>query len=107
MTHDGGLIELQVPRALAPGDVVDLRIATGPLPAGARLSVATEDGTILGAVYPFGAPQGTNATIPVPPDAMQDGRLRLRLQVLEPGAAPRPPRPGEVESADLVLAPGG
>jgi hypothetical protein len=46
--------------------------------------------------------RSTTATVPVPRSAIVDGRLRLRLQVLEPGAPPRAPRPGEVQRLELV-----
>jgi len=40
--------------------------------------------------------------VPVPRSAIAGGRLRLRLQVLEPRAPPRAPRPGEVQRLELV-----
>jgi len=46
--------------------------------------------------------RSTTATVPVPRSAIVDGRLRLRVQVLEPGVPPRPPRPGEVQRLELV-----
>jgi len=96
-------IELAVPPAAARAQSVELAVTTGALPRGARLALSTEDGEALGAVapYPPGRPSNT-ATVPVPRSAVVDGRLRLRLQVLEPGAPPRPPRPGEVQRLELV-----
>jgi hypothetical protein len=43
--------------------------------------------------------------VPVPRSAIVEVRLRLRLQVLEPGALPRAPKPGEVQRLDLVVVP--
>ena len=96
-------IELAVAPAAARAQSVELAVTTGALPRGARLALSTEDGEALGAVapYPPGRPSNT-ATVPVPRSAVVDGRLRLRLQVLEPGAPPRPPRPGEVQRLELV-----
>ena len=96
-------IELAAPRAAAGGESVELAVTTGALPRGARLALSTENGEILGAVTPY-APglRSTTATVPVPRSAIVDGRLRLRVQVLEPGAPPRPPRPGEVQRLELV-----
>ena len=97
------VIELAAPRAAAGGESVELAVTTGALPQGARLALSTENGEILAAVTPY-APglRSTTATVPVPRSAILDGRLRLRVQVLEPGAPPRPPRPGEVQRLELV-----
>jgi hypothetical protein len=97
------MIELAAPPAAARGQSVELAVTTGSLPPGARLALSTEDGETLGAVAPY--PPGsrsTTATVPVLRSAIVDGRLRLRLQVLEPGAPPRAPRPGEVQRLELV-----
>jgi hypothetical protein len=103
------MIELATPRAVARGDAVQLQITTGPLAPGSRLAVISEGGEIIGAAAPFPARSGgsTTATIPIPRSAIVDGRLRARLQVVEPGAPPRPPRPDEIGRLDLVLVPGG
>jgi hypothetical protein len=101
------MIELATPRSVARGEAVQLQITTGLLAPGTRLAVITEGGEILGAAAPFTARGGgsTTATIPIPPSAIVDGRLRARLQVLEPGAPPRPPRPDEVGRLNLVVVP--
>jgi hypothetical protein len=101
--EEAPVIELAAPRAAAGSESVELAVTTGALPRGARLALSTENGEILGAVAPY-APgsRSTTATVPVPRSAIVDGRLRLRLQVLEPGAPPRPPRPGEVQRLELM-----
>jgi len=101
--EEAPVIELAAPRAAAGSESVELAVTTGALPRGARLALSTENGEILGAVAPY-APgsRSTTATVPVPGSAIVDGRLRLRLQVLELGAPPRPPRPGEVQRLELV-----
>jgi hypothetical protein len=97
------VIELAAPRAAAGSESVELAVTTGALPPGARLALSTENGEILGAVAPY-APgsRSITATVPVPRSAIVDGRLRLRVEVLEPGAPPRPPRPGEVQRLELM-----
>jgi hypothetical protein len=40
--------------------------------------------------------------VPVPRSVVVGGRLRLRLQVLEPRAPPRAPRLGEIQRLELV-----
>src|SRR4051794_4307644 len=86
------MVELATPRPLGRGEAVQLQVTTGSLPRGARLRVMTQEGEILGAVTPFGQELrrgSTTATVPIPPSAISDERLRLRLEVLEPGAPPR------------------
>ena len=99
------MIELSAPSALRSGESVELQITTGPLARGARLVVMTEQGEILGVLTPFNVPgTGTSntATVPVPRTAMADGRLRLRLQLIEQGAAPRAPRADEAKLGLVV-----
>ena len=100
------MIELVAPRAAARGEALELAVTAGPLPPGARLALSTESGEVLGAVAPYSPERrSTTATVPIPRSAIVDGRLRLRLQVLEPRAPPRAPKPGEVQRLDLVVAP--
>jgi hypothetical protein len=103
VAEESPVIELAVPPAAAGSESVEIAVTTGALPRGARLALSTENGEILGAVAPY-APgaRSTTATVPVPRSAIVDGRLRLRVEVLEPGAPPRPPRPGEVQRLELV-----
>jgi hypothetical protein len=103
----GPIIELTAPRSPGRGDAIEVQITTGPLPRGSRLTLMTERGEILGAVYPFGQPEGriSTATISIDTSAMTGIHLRLRLQVAEPGRPPRPPLAGEVQRLELVLIP--
>jgi hypothetical protein len=97
-------IELAAPRPAGRGEAFQVQITAGPLPRGARLVLLTENGETLGAVAPFPpSSRSTAVTVPVPQSAVADGRLRLRLQVVEPGAPPRPPLPAEVERIDLIV----
>jgi hypothetical protein len=106
VAEESPIIELAAPRPAGPGESVQIQITTGPLPRGARLALLTENGEILGAMAPYPPGRLSNmATVPVPRSAIVDGHLRLRLQVLEPDAPPRPPRPGEVQRLDLVVVP--
>jgi hypothetical protein len=105
--EDLRMIELATPRPAGPGEAVELQVANARLPRGARLRVMTEDGNVLGAVTPYGeefSRTPSSATIPIPRSAITDGRVRLRLEVIEPGAPSRPPRPDEVDARDLKLS---
>lgn len=104
--QESHVIELAAPRLPGRGEAIQVQIAAGALPPGARLVVMTEGGEVLGALAPFGPDRGgSTVTVPIPRTAMVDRRLRLRLQVEEPGAPPRPPRSDEVHRVDLVLVP--
>lgn len=106
--QESGLIELPVLRPLAADEAVEIQIVAGPLPRGARLEVMTERGELLGTVRSLGipdAPRGETATIPVPRAALAEGRLRLRLQIVQSGAAARPPQPSEIRQVNLVTVP--
>ena len=104
--QEGRMIELAIPRPAARGEAAQLQVTTGPLAPGSRVVVVSEDGQVLGAVAPFGQRSGTTSTtIPIPRSAIVGGRLRAQLQVVEPGAPPRPPRDDEVRELNLVLVP--
>src|SRR5436305_11108015 len=105
VAEDSAMIELAAPRQAGRGDSVELQITTGPLPRGARLTLSTEGGEGLGAVTPYPPGRQSNtATVPVPRSAIVDGRLRLRLEVLEPGAPARAPRPREARRVEPFVA---
>ena len=98
-------VEVSAARAPAAGSVAELQITTGQLPRGARLVVSTASGRVLGAVAPF--PPGsatTRATVPVPAGEMAGRSLRLRLQIVGGGVAPRAPEAGEVGAMALIAS---
>ncbi len=103
-----GTVELALPRAVAAHEAVWLQIRVGALPRGARLRVSTSDGVPVGTISPFGVRGGQAAgsyTIPLPKSAIANGRVRLQLEIEEPGTTARAPRPAEVENVDLVYVP--
>lgn len=104
VAQQGSMIELVAPRSPGRDDAVEIQITTGQLPRGGRLIVSTERGEVLGAVQPFGAPQGT-ATVPIPNSAVAGRTVRLRLEVVAPGAAPRAPTPDEVKRLEVLVIP--
>jgi hypothetical protein len=66
------VVELQPPHLTGVGEVLELQITAGPLPQGARLVVLTEEGRVLGSVFPSGPSTGLTHTLPVPAEAMTD-----------------------------------
>ena len=108
VAQEAKVIELTAPRMPGPDDGVEVQITAGRLPPGARIELLAEQGESYGALAPFGPARGTTtATVPVPRSALVNGRLRLRVRVIEPGAPPRAPRPEEIESLNLVVVPQG
>ena len=100
--------ELTASRQPAGGETIELQIATGPLPRGAKIVAMTGQGEVLGAIVPYALPgrdKGSTATIAVPPRALVDRHLHLQLQLVEPGKPPRAPSADEVRGVNLVLSP--
>jgi hypothetical protein len=101
--QDSRLIELTAPRELRRTDALEVQVTTEPMPSGTRVLVKSERGEVLGVVTPFGLrPAESTATIAIPRSALVDGRLRLRLQVQEPGEPARAARESEVSARFVV-----
>ena len=103
-----GAIELPLPRVARSGEAIWVTIVLGRLPQGAEIDVRTADDELVGTVSPFGgtaAREGAGYTIPLPASAIAAGRVTLNLKVIQPGAAARPPSPGEVERVELTYVP--
>jgi len=103
-----GAVDLALPRAADADEAIWLQVNVGMLPPGAQLEIRARSGELLGAVSPFAVPRGQAAgayLVPLPESVITDDRVELRLVLRRPGAAPRPPRAGEVEEASLVYVP--
>lgn len=103
--QEGTVIELTAPRMPRADEGAEVQITAGRLPPGARVELLDEQGAPYGALAVVGPRGRATATVPIPRSALVNGRLRVRLRVLEPGAPPRAPRSDEIESLILVLAP--
>ncbi|MBI1207026.1 MAG: hypothetical protein GC191_07020 [Azospirillum sp.] len=102
------VLALTLPRPVAPGEALWLRVKVGPLPAAAALVVRTADGRAVGAVSPFGGQarrSGGTYFLPLPADAAPSGEVRLVLTVKHDDAPPRAPTAAEVTRVDLVTVP--
>lgn len=104
-----GSVVLPVPHAAGENEAIWLELEIGALPKGEEIEVLSSTGALLGTISPFGALRAGAAparyTIPLPKSALTAGSVDLRLEVEAPGAAPRPPRPGEVRSIKLIYVP--
>ena len=99
---------LELPRPLAAGETAFIEVQVGPIGRGRTIEVTTASGQPLGVVSPFGVRAGQDAgtyPLPVPQDAIRDGRLSIRLTISQPGGAPRAPTADEVRSVKLGVGP--
>jgi len=102
------LLVLTPSRAADPHEAIWLKVTVGPLPRGSRLSVTDEDGKLVGTISPFGAAVGQTSvdyTLPLPKSASSGGPVRLRMEMVRPGDAARPPTPSELLGVQLVYIP--
>ena len=99
-------LTLVLPRALGPGETAWLEVKVGPIARGQEIDLTTASGQDLGVISPYGVPAGRGAgtyTLPVPPDAIRDNRVSVRLRISQFDAPPRAPTAQEVPSVKLVV----
>jgi hypothetical protein len=99
-------VVLPLPRALHSGEALGVEVTIGALHR-QRLAIRTAQGRYLGTISPFGVEanrSGGRYMIPVPADAVQDGRLALHLTVIS-GDEHRAPTASEVTSVTLMILP--
>lgn len=103
-----GRTVLTLPRPPAAQEAVWLSVRVGVLQRGARVLVLSDEGALLGAISPFAIVPGHEAgtyTIPLPENAVRQGRVAVRLVVEDNQHATRAPAGGEVEDVGLVYVP--
>ena len=96
---------LTLPQPMKAGANAWLEVQVGPLAPGQRVRVTTLTGEPIGTIAPFGPPQRGRPgvySLPVPPDAIHDGALSVRVVVTQLNAPPRAPTAAEVESLRLL-----
>jgi len=104
-TGDAREMTLALPHALRRGETAWLLVEVGAI-GHDQIQLMTQDGRPLGNLSPFGMRSGQAAgiyTVPVPTEALGDGRLALRLSVMQSGHAPRAPTTEEVKSLRLLI----
>ncbi len=104
-TGDARMMTLVLPHALRNGETAWLLVEVGAIDHH-PIRLTTQDGRPLGTISPFGVHSGQTAgtyTVPVPAEAFHDGRLALRISVVQPGRAPRAPTSEEVKGVRLVI----
>lgn len=99
-------LTLVLPHPLRTGETAWLQVQLGPIGRGQEVDVTTAAGQELGAISPFGVRVGQDAgtyTLPLPTDAIRDGRVSVRLSLTGTGAAPRTPTAQEVLGVKLIV----
>ena len=99
-------LTLVLPHPLRTGETAWLQVQLGPIGRGQEVDVTTAAGQELGAISPFGVRIGQDAgtyTLPLPADAIRDGRVSVRLSLTGTGAAPRTPTAQEVLGVKLIV----
>lgn len=102
----GRIETLVLPHTLRAGETVWLEVTVGAVERGAEIEIATTSGRLLGVISPFGIRSGSPAgtyTIPVPADAVSNGRVSLRLS-LNQHQSQRAPTLQEVKSIRVKIA---
>lgn len=99
--------DARLPHSLGPGETAWIELELGVIERGAEIEIATTAGQSLGVISPFGIrsgdPTGTY-TVPLPGDAILDGRVSLRLTLDRNGHAQRAPTAREVKSVKIMPA---
>jgi hypothetical protein len=96
---------LTLPHPLKAGANAWLEVQVGPLAPGQRVRVTTLAGEAIGTIAPFGPAERRQSgvySLPVPPDAIHDGALSVRVTVTQSNAPPRTPTATEVQSLRLI-----
>ena len=104
----GRVVTLAMPHALRAGEAVWIELKVGSIARGAEIEISTTAGQFLGVVSPFGIRSGEDAgtyTVPVPPNAISDNRLCLRLTLKTENNEKRAPTTKEVREVRLKIVP--
>lgn len=98
-------LTLALPRPLRTGETAFIEVQVGAI--GRReIDVTTAAGAPLGTISPFGVRPGQEAgtyPLPVPNDAIRNGRISIRMTISDPEGSPRVPTAEEVRGVKLVV----
>ena len=100
-------ITLDLAYPLDASETAWIEVKVGPIGRGQEIAVATTSDRELGVISPFGVRTGSDAgtyVLPVPRDAIQNGRLSIRLTITQFGTT-RAPTTEEVRGVSLKRAP--
>ena len=96
---------LTLPRPLRAGETAWIQVQVGAI-GRQEIDITTASGEMLGTISPFGVRSGRDAgtyTLPLPANAISEGRVAVRLTISQPGGASRAPTAQEVRGVKLVV----
>lgn len=105
----GRVVTLPLPHALRAGEAIFLEVKVGAMEQKAEIEIEGTAGQPLGTISPFGIRAGQPAgvyTVPVPADAIANGRLVLRLFIEQSNHEERAPTAKEVGRIRVKIMPG-
>ena len=104
----GGEEVLTLPRPLKAGETAVVTVEVGVIQRGQEIRVTTASGQLIGTISPFGIRAGKEAgtyVLPVPAEAVRNGKLSLQLRITQFDGPPRAPTEQEVKSLKLAVVP--
>lgn len=102
----GRVVNLVLPRDLSANEAVWIELKLGVIARGAEIEIETTEGKALGVISPHGIRAGDEAgtyTVPVPPEAISNKRLSVRLTLKQTDRSKRAPTTKEVKNVRLKI----
>lgn len=103
----GRVVTLTLPHVLRVGETAWIDVELGILARGSEIVITTVDGRFLGHVAHYGIARGKTGSlypIPLPVEAISNGRVSLRLSVHH-GDSRRAPTKSELKGVRLRIMP--
>jgi hypothetical protein len=100
-------LTLALPHPLQPGETAWIEVEVG-LIGRREVTLATASGQLIGVISPFGPRAGQTAgvyALPLPAEAIADGRATIRLTITQAGGPPRDPTDQEVRRVTVRVVP--
>lgn len=102
----GRVVNLVLPRDLSANEAVWIELKLGVIARGVEIEIETTEGKALGVISPHGIRAGDEAgtyTVPVPPEAISNKRLSVRLTLKQADRSKRAPTTKEVKNVRLKI----
>lgn len=102
----GRVVNLVLPRDLSANEAVWIELKLGVIARGVEIEIETTEGKALGVISPHGIRAGDEAgtyTVPVPPEAISNKRLSVRLTLKQTDRSKRAPTTKEVKNVRLKI----
>jgi hypothetical protein len=102
----GRVVNLVLPRSLSGDEAAAVELKLGVVERGTEVEVETTSGKMLGVISPYGIRSGNEAgtyTVPLPPEAISNKRVSLRITLNQHNRGKRAPTVKEVRSVRLKI----